>query len=122
MAVTQLIAATPAAVNIYKNTDVNGTKDAIKASSAVIHAVVIDNSLNAATTFVKFWNVASGGVTVGTTDPDMILMIPASQKRTHVFSEGLTFATAVTVAAVTTGGTGGTTGPTSDVNLEVIYV
>jgi len=122
MAISQISAATPASVVIYKNTDVNATKDAVKASSAVIHSIVLDNTANAAATFFKFWNVASGSVTVGTTAPDMVIMVPASVKRSIVFFEGLTFGTALTVAAVTTAGTAGTTDPTSDAVLEIVYV
>lgn len=122
MTVSQIIAATPAAATIYKSTDVNATKEGVKSSSAVIHAIVIDNSLNAAKTFLKLWNLASGSVTVGTTDPDMIIQMPASIKRTFIFFEGLTFDTGLTIAAVTVAGTPGVTGPTSDVNVEIIYV
>lgn len=122
MTTSQIIAATPFALALYKNSDTNEVKDQVKSGSTTIHAVVIDNSANGAVTFVKFWNLTSGSVTVGTTDPDMIIRIPASTKRTMLFHEGLVFATGLTVAAVTAGGTGGTTGPTSDVSVEIAYV
>lgn len=122
MATTQIISATPAAATKYVNTDCNQVKDGVKAAAGVIHAVVIDNTLNAAKSFVKLWDLLSGAVTVGTTDPDMIVPVPAGVKRSFLFFEGLSFATGITIAAVTTGGTGGTTTPVSDVTVEIVYV
>lgn len=122
MAISHIIAASPANITLFRDTDVNETDDEVKSGSTTIHCVVVDNTANAAVTFIKFYNATSGSVTVGTTDPDFVLRVPGSTKRTIFFHEGIIFNTALTVAAVTTGGTGGTTGPTSDVALEILYV
>ena len=122
MATTVITIDTPSGLTKYRETDLNGTKSAVKASSGTIHAIVADNAANAAVSYLKLWDVASGSVTVGTTAPDFIFRIPASTKRTIVFQEGLAFATALTAACVTAGGTAGTTDPTSDFAVEILFV
>lgn len=122
MAVTQTNMNDLAGSILFTDTDNAGTVVGVKASSAVIYAIDIDNSANAATTFVKLWNVASGSVTIGTTPPDMIIPVPASTRLPIPIPSGITFATAVTVASVTAAGTAGSTGPTSDVIVRLVYV
>lgn len=121
MAVTLIDIDTPSGLSRYKNSATNATKNAVKASSGTIYAIIVDNAANAAVTFVKLWNVASGSVTVGTTAPDFCFQIPASTKTTLVFPEGIAFDTALTEASVTTAGTAGVTGPSSSVILTIIY-
>lgn len=127
MAVTQVTLAGPSGIIEYTNTDLAEVKDAVKASSAVVYQIYVDNSANAAAaSYVKIWNVASGSVTVGTTAPDEIIYVPAAARITvpmfTVAAAGKTFGTALTIACVTTAGTAGTTGPTSDVIVSILYV
>lgn len=121
MGITIVDIDVPNGLTRYKNTATNATKAAVKASSGTIWAIVVDNTANAAVTFVKLWNVASGSVTVGTTAPDFCFQIPASTKTTLTFVEGISFDTALTEASVTTAGTAGVTGPSSNVPLTIIY-
>ena len=87
--------------------------------AATIYVVRIDNSANAALTYVKFWNDAAP--TVGTTAPDMILPANASDRHTYVFKGGNAFfTTSLSYAAVTAAGTAGVTGPTSAVIVELV--
>jgi len=123
MAITQVNLDPPSGAIVFKDTDNEGTKIAVKGSSATIYSIIIDNTANAAEAeYVKLWNVASGSVTVGTTAPDAIIMIPAAVKKTFAFPEGWVFGTALTVATVTTAGTAGTTNPTASVVLVIVYV
>ena len=127
MAITQVTLAGPSGLISYNNTDLDATKDAVKASSTVVYEVYVDNSANAAAaSYVKLWNVGSGSVTVGTTAPDEIIYVPAGARITHYFTTvaapGKTFGTALTAACVTTAGTAGTTSPTSDVIVTILYV
>ena len=121
MAVTNIDIAVPSGAKRYSNTDCNATKDAVKASSGTLYALVLDNTANAAASYVKLWDVASGDVTVGTTAPDWIFKLPASTSVTFVIPAGEAFGTALTIACVTTAGTAGTTGPTSDVVAQLVY-
>lgn len=106
--------------SLYINTDCDGTASAVKASSTVLYEVQIDNTLNAAVSYVKLWNNASP--TVGTTAPDGIFLAPASTSVTFVIPGGNTYGTALAVACVTTAGTAGTTNPTSNVTVRMVYV
>ena len=122
MAVTNTSLADLSASFLFTDTDNAEVKVAVKASSAVIYSIDVDNTANAAITYVKLWDVASGGVTVGTTAPSLIIPVPVSTRVPMIFPAGITFATAVTVATVTAAGTAGTTGPTSDVIVRIVYV
>lgn len=107
---------------LYTDSDLVGTAIAVKASSAVLYEAELDNTANAAASYFKVYNTAVGSVTVGTTVPDMVVMVPASTKITLVLPSGVTFGTALTVCATTAGGTVGSTGPTSDFAVKLVYV
>ena len=95
----------------------------VKASAGTIYAIDVDNTANAAATYTKLWNTASGSVTVGTTAPVMILPTAASTRVVHVIPQGNgAFDTAISVASVTTAGTAGTTSPTSSTIVRIVYV
>ncbi len=107
------------ALRIIRDADCNEvSENNINDGAATIYAITLDNSANAAVSFLKLYN--SAAPTVGTTDPDMILKIAASVSRTFVFKTGNSFATALSYAAVTAGGTAGVTGPTSDVIVNIV--
>ena len=125
MAVTVTPLGLGGSLKVIRDADIDETLEVnINDGAATIYAIDIDNAANGAATYVKFWNVAveqgTGAVTLGTTAPDMILMVPASVRRVFAFVGGLTFSTGITVAAVTAGGTAGVTGPTSAVVLNVV--
>lgn len=119
--------ATPANITQFQDTAIGATPDGIKASSAVLYSVFVDNSANGgAASYVKLYNVASGSVVVGTTAPDEIIYVPGGAVVEHILytgsAPGKTFATALTAACVTTGGTAGNTGPSSNVKATFNYV
>ena len=126
MSISVINVSSPSNEILYTSSAMGNTKEGINASSAVVNNVIVDNSLNVAATYVKLWNLASGSVTVGTTDPDEIIYVPAGAIVTHVLytgaAVGKTFATGLTAAAVTTGGTGGVTSPSSACKVTVSYI
>jgi hypothetical protein len=126
MSITQVKVQTPANETIFTDTSITSAVDAIKASSALLYWVSIDNSANVASSYVKLYNLASGSVTVGTTAPDEIIYVPGSSVITKLFftgaNPGVTFGTALSAACVTTGGTAGTSNPSSSVILTAAYV
>lgn len=122
MAVSKTALADLSSSFLFTDTDNAATITAVSAASTVIYSIDIDNSSNAAATYTKFWNTASGSVTVGTTAPDMIILAPASTRISIPIPQGVTFGTALSCASVTTAGTAGTTGPTSDVIVRLVYV
>lgn len=120
MSVSQITIDNPSGLTEYINSDVD-VVSGVKASSGTIYNLIVDNTANAAVTYLKLWDVAVGSVTLGTTSPDYVLKIPASVKRVIHFPEGLAFGTALTVAATTTGLLAGATAPTSAVSLSITY-
>jgi hypothetical protein len=92
----------------------------IKASSAVLYELELDNTANAAASYFKACN--TGTVTPGTTVPDLVVMVPASTKITLVWPSGVTFGTALTCFSTTAGGTAGTTSPTSAFAVKAVLV
>jgi hypothetical protein len=127
MAISTVNIASPALESVYNSTAMGNTVEGIKASSAKIFSIVIDNSANGgAASYVKLFNVASGSVVLGTTAPDEIIFVPGGAVVTQVLytaaNPGKTFATALSAACVTAGGTAGVTAPASPVVVTVNYV
>lgn len=126
MAITQVPISTPSSIFEFTDTAIGNTADAVKGSSALVYWILVDNSANAASTYVKLYNLAAGSVTVGTTVPDEVIFCPANARITHVFynnnSPGKTFGTALSACAVTAGGTAGVTAPSSSVSCTIVYV
>lgn len=116
MAVTVTTQANPLAQKIVKDTSTDNTAATnTTGASGTLYLVEVDNTANGAASYVKFYNTAT--VTVGTTAPDLIIMVPASSRVNCMFSTGIAFGTAFSHACVTAGGTGGTTSPGSAVVL-----
>lgn len=126
MAITQINVSSPANEILFTDSAMGATVDAVKAGSATVFWVQIDNSANSgAATYVKLFNLAAGSVTVGTTVPDEVIYVPAGAKITHMLmtgaNPGKSFNTALSAIAVTAGGTGGSTAPTSSVPVTICY-
>lgn len=126
MAITQITIQTPANEILFSDTAIGNALDAIKASSAKVYYLTVDNTANGAASYLKLFNLASGSVTLGTSSPDEVILCPGSVVTTVVYgtaaAPGKTFGTALTAACVTTGGTAGTVSPSSSVVLTVSYV
>lgn len=127
MAITQVNVSTPTGEFIFTDTAMGAGVDAIKASSALVNYVIVDNSANVgAASYVKLYNLAAGSVVVGTTVPDEVIYVPAGKVITVPYFTGAalgkTFGSALSAACLTTGGTAGTTPPVSSVIVTVSYV
>lgn len=127
MAISTIVIASPVNESIFTDTAMGNIVDAIKASSALILSVQVDNTANGgAPSYVKLFNLAGGSVTLGTTAPDKVLYAEAGKKDTYIFfsnaNPGITFPTGLSAACVTTGGTAGTTSPVSSVIVTVTFV
>lgn len=107
-------------VTLLTDTSNAATAVVAKASSTVLYELEMDNTANSAASYLKIYNTAT--VTVGTTVPDFVYLVPASTKITLVFPSGTTLGTAMTFATVTAGGTAGTTPPTAAFALKAVYV
>jgi len=95
------------------------TAQAVKTSAGKVYGYYLYNP-EAAVTFVHFYNAGTGSVTVGTTNPLMTLAIPAgSAANLGVNDIGITFGTAITIAATTTAG--GNTAPATGVSAVIWF-
>jgi len=106
---TRLILQTSATA--ASNNDVVG-------APCTLYTVDVDNTANAANSYVKLYNNASP--TVGTTSPDLVVFANAGERRQFVIPEGVSFATALSFACVTVGGTAGTVSPSLPVIVRIL--
>jgi hypothetical protein len=106
--------------SLYISTSVAGTALVVSAASTVIYEMELDNTANAAATYLRMHN--TGTVTPGTTTPDQMLMIPASTKIALVYPSGVTFGTALTITAGTSATLATVTAPSSAFALKIVYV
>lgn len=122
MAVSNISIAQISGANLFVDTANLNAAVAVKASSAKIYELELDNTANGAATYCKIFNVAAGSVVVGTTAPDMTILVPSATKITMVFPDGLDFGTALSVASVTTKAESGSTSPSSSFAVKIVYV
>ena len=106
---TRLVEQTAAGASA--NTNVVG-------APCTLYTVDVDNTANVAAVYVKLYD--SAAPTVGTTNPDVVLLLPAGERRQYVMPEGVAFATALSFACVTAGGTPGTVSPSSPVIVRIL--
>lgn len=120
MAVTSLTISS-LATSLFSDSANSSAAVAIKASSATVYYIYADNSANGAATYLKLWNTAAGSVTVGTTVPDMVILLPASTIVNFPIPQGLAFGTALSCASTTAGGTTGAVAPSTAITVRVAY-
>src|SRR5437773_11104486 len=104
-------------------TALGSTPEQVKATAPTVFMIEVDNSANPlANAYFKAWFALSASVTLGTTDPDMVIdCLPGKKLTIIITGAGLVFTTGLTVACVTTGGTGGVTAPANPVAVKVVY-
>lgn len=95
------------------------TAQAIKASAGQLYGYYAYNP-EAAVTFVHFYNTAAASVTVGTTNPQMTIAIPAGGAANLSLTHGIAFSNAGWSCAATTTA-GGNTAPATGVSLVAWY-
>lgn len=127
MAITQVNVSSPSNETIFTDSAMGSTADGVKSSSTVVYSISVDNSSNGgAAAYVKLYNATSGSVTVGTTVPDEVILVPPGAIVVQSYftgaNPGKSFGTALSACCVTTGGTAGTTAPSSSVTVSITHV
>lgn len=89
----------------------------VTGTSGSICLLEIDNTANAADSYLKLYDRAAP--VVGTDPPDFIFRCKASQRRSLAFPQGWDF-TALSFATVTAPGTAGTVSPSSAVIVRIV--
>lgn len=120
MSATNVIISPPAGATVFTESDLNTTVDTVKGSAGTIYVIEVDNTANAAITYLKLFHLATA-VTLGTTAPNGVFLVPASTNQVFCPVPGLAFANGLQAACVTAGGTAGTTAPTSAVIVRIVY-
>mgnify|MGYP003672206688 FL=1 len=92
---------------------------AVTASATDVFAVVIDNSLNTAVSYLKCWDT-TGSITIGSVNPNMILKADAGVKVQYSFDAGAPFSAGIKSAVLTSKGKAGTTAPSNDVTITFL--
>jgi len=94
----------PAGVSVFRSLDLDETEEEAKASAGTVYGMWVNNTATA-TRFVKFYDATAANVVVGTTTPVITIGIPGNTSDDVSGSfgggYGITFATAITVAATT---------------------
>ncbi len=101
------------------STVLSNTAQAIKASAGQLYGWYIYNP-NTSAVYIPIYNVAAGSVTVGTTNPQMVLCIPPTSAANILGAVGIEFTNAGFSAAATTTG-GGNTAPAIGVEANFFY-
>jgi hypothetical protein len=121
MAFTLSTRAGNTGTDVIQDISATATKQGVYSSAKTLWAVYIDNTANASTTvYLKLWNVASGSVTVGTTEPSMVIPCAGGQKRQITVDQGIAFSTALVYACVTGAATSSTASPASAVQISIL--
>ena len=92
----------------------------VKASSAVLYELELDNTANSAATYLRLYNATTA--TIGTTQYDSLILVPASVKITIVLPGGVTFGTGLCYAAGTSATIATATAPSSSFAIKIVYV
>lgn len=117
----------PLLTAIVIDTSANATAEVnVRGGATTVFAIEVDNTANAAATYLKLYDAVS--VVVGTTAPDYVFLIPALTSKRFILGHGIEddgdflfgdlFSNGLTFAAVTAGGTGGTDNPGSAVPVR----
>lgn len=99
-------------------TALTNSAQVIKASAGQVYGWYIYNP-NSSAAYVVLYDIAAASVTVGTSTPKMVLCIPATAAANLSGTHGIAFATAISIAAATTGG--GNTAPTTALEATIFY-
>jgi hypothetical protein len=94
------------------------TAVAVKASAGQLYGWYIYNS-NDEVSYVNFYDIAQGSVTVGSSNVKLQLAIPAGAGANVMGTHGIPFGTAITVSATKTEGTN--TAPDAGLSVQLFY-
>ena len=105
-------------LSVYREPALSNTAKAAKTTEGKVYSMHVENS-NATKSYVHFYDVAAGSVTVGTTVPMRTMFVPATGGMDFAWTVPLDFDTAISCAATTTA-TGGTA-PVAGLLVNVDY-
>lgn len=112
------MAAVTGGLSVFKHLDLDETPRSVKGSAGQVYWLHITN-FSASTRYLKFFNIASGSVTVGSSTPMMTLPIGSAGDTDGTpnvinLPIGIAFSTAITVAVTTAKADNDTGAPGTD--------
>jgi hypothetical protein len=120
MSYVQRTLPTNLAATVTEDVDVDNSVTEAVTGSTSIFAVYLDNTAGSADAYLRIWDVVSGSVVNGTTDPTFIFYAPGNSARMYSIPAGLALSAALTYCGSSTGGTAGTTGPTNTLVARIL--
>jgi hypothetical protein len=120
MSYVQRTLPTNLAATVTEDVDVDNSVIEAVTGSTSIFAVYLDNTAGSADAYLRIWDVVSGNVVNGTTDPTFIFYAPGNSARMYSIPAGLALSAALTYCGSSTGGTAGTTGPTNTLVARIL--
>jgi len=121
MATSTVVLANPIGGKVYKDTAASNSAVIAVASGTTVYHIEFDNTANSSVTYLKIYEATS--VTLGTTEPSIILKAAASTKEYMSFPLGLALATGLGYVATTTASNsaGSPAAPSTACGLTVVY-
>jgi hypothetical protein len=120
MATSNTTLQAPLGDDVWADTAVTNSLVDITGGTTVYH-FELDNTANAAITYYKFYNSASGSVTLGTTEPSLIIPVPATTKGYMSMPTALTFTAISYIATSTISNATSQSAPAQAVGLRLLY-
>ncbi len=111
---------TQGGLSMFRTIDADETEESVKSSAGQIYGWYMSNAV-AANVFVKFYNDTVANVIVGTTVPDLTVMLPASSAANVAFPNGIAFSNAITIAATTLVGDNDATAPAANQVIANVF-
>ena len=122
MATSNTTLRNPLGTDVWSDTAVTNSLVQMDNACTVYH-MEFDNTANAAVTYYTVYNVASGSVTLGTTQPSFIFPCAANTKQYMTLPTAVAFGTAFTyIATSTLSNATSQSAPTTAVGLTVSYI
>ena len=119
MATSVTTQLSPYVDKLVVDTQANGVKEAnVLSGAATCYIFDIDNSNNTSATFFKAYNHANP--TIGTTEPDIIILAPKQTRQTVSLTDGIALGTGLSFVCVTSNLTNSTANPTNDVTVRIM--
>lgn len=87
-------------LSIFRTLDADETEEDVKTSAGKLYGWYLYND-GAVEVYVKFYNATAANTTVGSTTPILTIPVPAGAAANVEFTNGITFGTALCIAATT---------------------
>lgn len=121
MAVSVSSQTNPYVDKLVVDTDANATpENHVLGAASTNYIFDVDNSNNSVVAYAKFFNIGAAGVTVGTTEPTILMLVPPNVRQVLTVSSGVAFSTGLSFACVAGRATSNAVSPTNSVTIRVM--